>query len=407
MAKYSKISAQLSGQPMFQILERAKALQAQGKEILRFEMGESSYPAYDVAVEKTVESLRQGHTHYVSAQGTLSLRKTICEYTFKTHGFRPHPDQVLVMPANAVIDTIVRCTCDPGDSVIIPDPGFSTYHSVLKYLSLKKIPLKLDPDHQFKIDFASLDQESSTNASLMISNSPNNPTGKMLQFEESQKLFELAEEQDLFLLSDEVYSTLVYEGTHHSPCRFDECKERTLLLQSFSKGFNMAGWRIGYVIGPIPLIEKMKLLFETLYSCVPHFIQAAAESILKEDAWIAKAEREKLKLLRNTMMQHMAKVPGFQFAQPKASPYLFVNMTRLGVSANSLADYLLEEAGVTVLPGDLFGEQGKGFIRLCFARPELEIVKACDRINRAIRKGIESGIFPNQNSLGDEIELFA
>lgn len=377
-------SQRLTGQPMFQVLARVKELQAQGKDIIRFEIGDSTLGVLDHVVQATKKALDAGYTQYVSSQGTMELRKAICDHTEKTLGWRPREAQVVIMPANAVIDTVIRCAVEPGEKVVAPDPGFPTYRAVANYYGVDMVGYRQRENNGFYVAAEDIRQLVDRNTRLLILNSPNNPTGMIMKAEAVEEVYKIADKEDMYLLSDEVYSKLVYEGQHVSPSIYDRCEERTIILNGFSKGYAMSGWRLGYAIGPEDFISKMALMFETIYSCVPPFVQMAGISALTEGRVALNAYHARLRGARDVMVEELNKLPGVKCAPPAGAIYAFADITGTGYSSEVFVRKMLEEAGVAVLPGTNFGHWGEGYVRMCFARPDSEIREGCARMQRVL-----------------------
>lgn len=385
MKHFSHAAEGLLGQPMFHVLTKVKQMEARGITVSRFEIGDSTLGVPPHAIEATKKALDQQRTHYVQSQGIPELREEICEQTYKTHGFRPSPDQVLIMPANGIIDAVVRCVANPGESVVIPDPGFPTYSAVLIYTQMKQILL---PQHEgadrMYIDLDELENLITSDTRLIILNSPNNPTGMVTTQKEVEYVYRSAEKHDVYLLSDEVYSHIVYDTSHCSPAVFDECKERTILLQSFSKAYAMSGWRLGYAIGPVDLIKKMSLLFETIYSCIPPFIQYGGLAVLQENQSYFEEYWRMLHISRDVMVRQLNMLPGVSCLPPAGAIYAFANIKKTGLTSQAFADMALEKAAVSLLPGTNFGQRGEGYVRVCFARPTDVIIDGFARLYEAL-----------------------
>ena len=267
MKKLTKATQGLIGQPMFKLLQKVKEMERAGRKIYRFEIGDSSFGANNNIIEATKAALDQGHTHYVESIGIPPLKYAIAEHILQSQGFKPAFEQTMVIPANAVIDFVIRCVVEPGEEVIVPDPGFPTYFAVTSYYGAKKITIPLREENGFRLNPDDLEKKVSDKTRLIIINSPQNPTGAVLGKDEIKAIFNIAEKHDTYILSDEIYSRIIYDHRHVSPGIFDQCKERVIILNGFSKGYSMAGWRLGFAIGPEELIEKMGVMFQTIYSC--------------------------------------------------------------------------------------------------------------------------------------------
>jgi aspartate aminotransferase len=385
MKKLSKITDNLLGQPMFGLLSRAKEMERAGKKILHFEIGDPNFDSPDEVVKAAKLALDNKETHYASSMGLWELRQEICNFTKKELGFLPLMGQVLVMPANAAIDFIIRCVANPGDEIIYPDPGFCTYFSVINYGGFKPIPVPLKEENKFRMNVVDIKKAITEKTKLIIINSPNNPTGSMLAEKDVKEIFEIAKERNIFLLSDEVYSKIVYDNPHYSPSVYDQCKERVIVLNSFSKIYSMSGWRLGYVVGPEALISKMGLLFETIFSCAPPFIQRAGITALASSACqeLVKTRNKELKKRRDILVKGLNKIPGINCLLPDGSFYAFANIKKTGFTSSQLMNLLLDKAQVAVLDGEYFGNYGKDHIRLCYASMSAEkIEEALEKIKK-------------------------
>ncbi len=370
---------------MFQLLARVQELQRAGKDIIRFEIGDSTLVVHQHIIDATKKALDDGHIRYAHSQGLLELREAICDYTERSLHFRPTPDQVMVMPANAIIDSVVRCVVDPGEEVIVPDPGFVTYQAVFNYMGVRNINVRQHEEQgKFRIHPEDIRRLITPATRLIIHNSPNNPTGMAVDKEDVEQIYRIAEEKDVYLLSDEIYSRLVYDKAHVSPSVYDQCRERTIILNGFSKGYCMSGWRLGYAIGPVALIKKMAMLFETIYSCLPPFIQYAGISALTEHQERIEAYVQLVKHSRDVITQELNALPGVSCPLPEGAIYAFPNIKNTGLTSQQFSDRMLEHAGVSVLPGVNFGPAGEGYVRLCFARTEETIKEGCARMRSSL-----------------------
>lgn len=388
MKHFSDAAGGLLGQPMFQLLTRVKELEAQGKSITRFEIGDSALGVPPHVIEATKKALDEQKTHYVQSQGVPELREAICDLTSKTHGFRPSIDQVMIMPANGIIDAVVRCVANAKEEVLLPDPGFPTYGAVLNYTGITGVPYKqYEGKERMYIDPKEIESLVSPSTRLIILNSPNNPTGFVATEEEVREVYAIAEKNDTYLLSDEVYSKTIYDGKHYSPAVFDECKERTIILNSFSKAYAMSGWRLGYAIGPVDLIQKMTLLFETIYSCVPPFVQYGGIAALNEHPEYFENYWKLLEESRNLLVKNLNSLPGVSCLVPAGAIYAFANITKTGLTSQQFATLMLEQASVSLLPGTNFGKNGEGYIRLCYARTKETIQEGYDKMKVIIGDG--------------------
>ncbi len=387
MKKLSDSTFSLSGQPMFALLVKAKELERQGRTIHHFEIGDSDYPAHKFIIEATKNALDEDKTHYVNSTGIPELKEAIQDYTHKTLGFRPDIEQIIVMPANAIIDFVMRCVVNPLEQVLIPNPGFPTYQAVANYTGIKAIPYKLDLINNCEPSMIGIRHSIKDKTRLLIINSPHNPTGSMLEKSDIETIYDITSARDLYVLSDEVYSRVVYDDNkHYSIGCYDKCKFRNIILNGFSKSYGMPGWRLGYAIGPKELINKMGILFQTIFSCTPPFIQYAGIAALTENQDLIDARIKKYQGLRDLIVERLNEIPGVSCKKPKGSYYVFPNIKDTGMADRQFADFALEKAGVALLPGSCFGEFSNDYVRLCYTKlPEV----------------IDKGIMALKNALED------
>ncbi|SDE29674.1 pyridoxal phosphate-dependent aminotransferase [Sporomusa acidovorans] len=386
MKGYSKLTEGLLGQPMLEILTTVCALEAAGKKVYRFEVGDSAIDAYPHIVDAVKKALDEGHTKYVDSLGILPLREAICDYTKRKLGFRPDVSQVAIMPANSVIDFVMRSVVNPGEEVVFSDPGFAVYIAVASYLGMKAVKVPVLEKNDFRLNPEDLLARITDKTRLAIITSPQNPTGGVMTEAEMLRVAEIAKEKDIYLLSDEIYAENIYDCQHYSPAVVDQCRERTIILSGFSKGHSMSGFRLGYAIGPSDLIAKMGQMFETVYTCVPPFIQYAGIAALNTPKELMAERVSRYKKLRDLMVKRLNEIPGITCATPKGAIYVFPNITGTGLSSREFAKVVLEKAGVAVVPGCCFGEGGEGYVRLCYVRDEETIEEACAAIKKALTK---------------------
>jgi aspartate/methionine/tyrosine aminotransferase len=382
MKLLSDLTTGLVGQPMLEILNIANAMAAAGRKIYRFEVGDSDFDAYPHVVAATRDALDAGHTKYVSSAGIEPLRQAICQYTRRFLGFAPDLTQVVAMPANSIIDFTIRCVANRGDEVIFPDPGFPTYQAVCSYTGVKEVRVPLRAG--FRLDPDDLAARITPRTRLIIINTPCNPTGAVMSEEEVRGVAAVAEKHDLYLLSDEIYAENIYQGRHYSPSFADHCRERTIILSGFSKGHSMSGWRLGYAIGPAPLIEKMGLMFNTIFTCLPPFIQHAGVAALSTERRLMDERLAYYLKLRDLAVSRLNSIPGISCPTPAGAIYAFPDITGTGLTSREFARFVLEEAGVALSPGVFFGPSGDGHVRICYLRDEQVIEEACAAMQQAL-----------------------
>lgn len=384
--KLSRICDRLLGQPMFNIMVKAQQLERSGHPIIHFEIGDQDAPSPECAIREAIRALKTDRTHYTDSCGIIELREAIADKIEATHHFKPNLDQILIAPANSIIDLMIRCVADPGDDIIIPDPGFPTYSAVTHYTGMNTIGVDFSNNRNHVFDPEILANSVRNNTRLIISNSPNNPTGSINSKQQLDRIFSIAEENNLFLLSDEVYYKLIYSGTHYSPGVNDECKTRSVILGSMSKIYSMSGWRIGYAVGPTTLIRKMSLLFQTMYSCMPEFSQIGSIAALKQEDNHIVDRLHELKKRRDTLVNGLNSVPGITCDSPDGSIYAFPDVRGTGMGSEEFCEKILNN-GVCACPGDYFGKNGRGYVRFCFGSvSEQEIKLALEKILMTVKR---------------------
>jgi aspartate/methionine/tyrosine aminotransferase len=388
MKKLSELSNRIDGQPMFKLLDKVKKLELEGKNIIHFEIGDPDFETPENISNAGINAIKNGFTHYVSSFGLTEFRHKICETTEKSRGFKPNLDQVLVTPgANIAIFYAISCVANPGEEVIVPDPGFPTYYSTIKMCNVKAVRVPLLESNKFRMNPKDIEDSITEKTRMIIINSPQNPTGSVMTDDEIKMTYEIAQKHDLYLYSDEIYARMVYkDSVFNSPSVYDKCKERTIISNGFSKAFAMTGWRLGAVIGPSNVIEKMRLLLETTSSCVPPFIQKAGIEAIEGDQTLQKNMYLEYEKRRDLIVNGINSITGLDCISPGGAFYVFVNIKKTGMTSESFCDYILEDSGVAILPGTSFGEFGEGFVRICYAVDQDEIKNALERIKKSISK---------------------
>jgi aspartate/methionine/tyrosine aminotransferase len=384
----SKNAQKIDGQPMFQMLEEIKKLEKKGKDIIHFEIGDPDFKTPMNIIRASYRAMINGYTHYVSSYGLEEFRKEICKTTKISRGFLPDINQVLVTPgANIVMYYAILCLVDPGKEVIVPDPGFPTYYSAIKMCNAKSVRVPLKEKNDFRMSPKDIESKITSKTRLIIINSPQNPTGAVMTKEELKQTYEIAEKYDLYLYSDEIYDKMVYGGLEiNSPSIYDKCKKRVILSTGFSKSFAMTGWRLGTVIAPKVVIDKMNLLLETTSSCVSPFIQKAGIEAISGDQRKIKQMMKEYQKRRDVLVDGLNSISNIECLKPDGAFYVFANIKKTGKSSEEIARFLLKDANIAVLPGTNFGKYGEGYIRLCYATSLKNINLGIKRINKSMRK---------------------
>lgn len=389
MKHLSQAALSVQGQPMFKLLDKVQRLERAGHKILHFELGEPNFDTPPNIVQAACNALKSGNTHYTSSMGLYAFREVVQRTTEISRGFKPEIDQILVTPgANAIIYLAVSCLVNPGEEVIVPDPGFPTYYSAIQYCGAVPVTVPLYESNRFRLNPDDLRKRITPKTRLIIINSPSNPTGGVMTPDEIEEVARIAEEHDVYLLSDEIYARMVFQGgsQFHTPAARDKCLERTIIINGFSKAFAMTGWRLGVAIGPRDVIEKMGLVVQTIVSCVPPFIQEAGiEAILGNQDAISEMLNE-YRERRDILVHGLNKMPGITCVNPEGALYAFPNITGTGMTSEDFANFALEKAGVALLPGDNFGDYGAGYVRMCYVNTRENIDRAIAQLTKAIQE---------------------
>ena len=377
--------SRLGTESAFEVLARAKALEAAGTPVIHLEIGEPDFPTAGHIAEAAVDALRAGHTHYVPAPGIPALREAVAAFLERTGRMRVAPDRVVVTPgAKPIMFFTILALAGPGDEVLYPDPGFPMYESITSFAGATAVPVPLRESNGFRVDVSELERLITPRSRLLIINSPHNPCGSALTREDCAAIAELAQRHDLLVLTDEVYWAIRYGGTHVSVLDFDGMAERTILLDGWSKTYAMTGWRLGFGVFPAPLVEPVTRLAINSVSCTSAFSQYAAIAALEgpQDA-VAEMVAE-FRRRRDVIVAGLNEIPGVSCVEPQGAFYAFPNITGTGLSAATLQARLLNEAGVAALSGTAFGSWGEGFLRLSYANSVANIQLALDAIKSVV-----------------------
>jgi aspartate/methionine/tyrosine aminotransferase len=384
--------SRLGTETAFEVLAKARALEAQGRDIIHLEIGEPDFDTPRSVVQAGLSSLQRGDTHYTPSAGILELRQAIADHLNRTRGLAVDPGQVIVTPgAKPIMFYAMLALLDEGDEAIYPDPGFPIYASMITFAGARGVPLPLREERDFTPDLDELKTLITDRTRLIVLNSPQNPTGGVLPASAIREIAQIARARDLWVLADEIYAEIMYEGAHHSILREDGMAERTILLDGFSKTFAMTGWRLGYGVFPWSLVDPVTKLVTNSVSCTATFTQKAGAAALTarppEVAEMVKAFRER----RDAVVTGLNTIEGITCRVPKGAFYVFPNITGLGLGdAATVQDRILNEAGVATLSGTAFGAAGEGHLRLSYANSLPNLEQALTRIRdwaHAARQG--------------------
>lgn len=380
--------SRLGTETAFEVLAKARALEAQGKTIIHLEIGEPDFDTPANIRNAAKQALDDGFTHYVPAPGLPQSRAAIARYVSRTRGIEVLPDHVVFTPGGKPIMFFAILACvDEGDEVIYPNPGFPIYESAIEFVGGKPIPLELKDEKEFGFDIADLERLITPRTRMLILNSPQNPTGGILTEGDIRQIAKFAIEHDLIVLSDEIYSRIMYDGFQHfSIASVPGMQERTIILDGFSKTYAMTGWRLGYGVMPVDLAKVFTQLQINSTSCTSSFSQIAAIEALEGPQVEVETMVEEFRRRRDTIVDGLNAIPGFRCHRPHGAFYVFPNIIGTGRSSRELAETLLNEAGVACLSGTAFGKFGEGFLRFSYANSVENIQSALDRIATVLKR---------------------
>jgi aspartate aminotransferase len=372
----------LGTETAFEVLARAKALEAQGREIVHLEIGEPDFATPPNIVEAAKRALDHGYTHYGPSAGLLELREAIAEDVSRTRGIPVNPDQVVVTPgAKPIMFFLMLCCLDEGDEVIYPDPGFPTYESVASFVGARPVPVPLREENQFRLNVDDLAERLSPKTRMLILNSPQNPTGSVLTQSDLDRIAALIAGTNIVILSDEVYRNIVYTGDAPSIASLPGLAQQTVILDGFSKTYAMTGWRLGYGVMPEDLAWRTARLMTNSNSCTASFIQIAGVEALRGPQDSVLRMVAEFAARRTVIVGGLNRIEGISCAEPQGAFYVFPNVSGLPLGSQELADRLLTEAGVAVLSGRSFGVFADNYLRLSYANSVPNLERALERID--------------------------
>jgi aspartate/methionine/tyrosine aminotransferase len=387
-ARLAQRVADLRAEGAYHVLAQAQALEAEGRDIIHLEVGEPDFLASEEILDAGVEALRAGRARYNPPAGLGALREAIAEFAGQQRGVSIEPSQVLVSPGakpNMFFPTLALI--EPGDEVVYPDPGFPTYAAMIGVAGGRGLPVPVVEARGFSFDLDAFDRALSDRTRLIILNSPSNPTGGVIPRQDLEHIAEAAQRLDAWVISDEIYTRITFEGgVAPSIASLPGMQQRTVIVDGFSKTYAMSGWRLGYGIMPEGLARRVELLLTHAYGCTAEFTQwAAVEALRGPQAWVEKMVAE-YRRRRDLVVERLNAMPGITCREPQGAFYVFPNVTRLGREVEPLADEILRETGVALLPGTAFGMNGEGYLRLSYATSMENLEEAMARIAEFVRR---------------------
>ncbi|HUG54541.1 MAG TPA: pyridoxal phosphate-dependent aminotransferase [Vicinamibacteria bacterium] len=383
--RLSQRMARLGTETAFEVLVRARALEAQGRDVVHLEIGEPDFDTPAHITDAAVAALRGGATHYGPSAGLPELREAVAEDSTRRRGVRATPEMVVVTPGGKpIMFFVILALVDDGDEVLYPNPGFPIYESMIRYIGGVPVPVRLLEEKGFTLDVAQLCDRVGPKTRLIILNSPHNPPGGVIPEGGLRAIAEAAARHNVPVLSDEIYSRIVYDTEHRSIASLPGMESLAIVLDGFSKTYAMTGWRLGYGIMPAPMAQVVAKLQTNATSCTATFSQLAAVQAVRGDQSSVEAMVAEFRRRRDAIVDGLRAIPGFSCVRPRGAFYVFPNITRTGYSARTLADRLLDQAGVACLSGTAFGEFGEGHLRFSYATSMERIQEGLRRIPGAL-----------------------
>lgn len=372
----------------FEVLAKAKALEKQGKEIVHLEIGEPDFDTPRNIKDAAVKAINAGYTHYGPSAGLPDFREAIAQYVSKTRGIEAEADEVVVTPgAKPIMFFSILALVNPGDEVLYPNPGFPIYESMINFVDAKPVPIPLPEENDFRLEPEFVKKHVTKKTKLIILNYPENPTGGVVTKEDLKVIADcIADRDDVFVLADEIYSRIIYEGKHESIASLPGMKDKTILLDGFSKTYAMTGWRLGYGVMRKDIAQKVAQLMTNSNSCTCSFTQMAGLEALKGPQTEPEKMVAEFKKRREVIVSGLNGIKGITCKKPHGAFYVFPNIKGTGMDCRKLADHLLYDAGVAVLAGTCFGKYGEDHLRLSFANSVENIKKALERIAKGVEK---------------------
>jgi len=383
MKRIASRVSQLHGEGALAVYSRAKELERQGRSIIHLELGEPDFHPAAPVVDALRSAVAAGRDRYCSTRGLPALAEAIADYLKRTRGVAATGEQVLVAPGcKMALSLAMMALVEPGDEVLLPDPSFPIYPSFTRGLGATPVAFGLEEKNKFQPDVDEIAQKVTPRTTMLIFNSPNNPTGTVFSDAAMEKLAVLARKHDLWVLSDEIYARILFSGEYHSIWSLPGMADRTVIIDGFSKSFAMTGWRLGYAVAPVEVIDAMDLLVLNTFTCAAEFTQVAAIEALRDSTSAVEAMVLEYLKRRDQFVTGLNHIPGFRCQAPDGAFYAWVNIEDTGLSAEEVQRLLLEEAGVAGIAGAAFGPGGKNYLRFSLASARRLLEEALERIQR-------------------------
>ena len=384
MTRIASRVSQLNGEGALTVYSRAKELERQGRSIIHLELGEPDFHPAAPVVDALRDAVAAGRDRYCSTRGVPALREAIADYLKRTRNVHTTAEQVLVAPGcKMALSLAMMALIEPGDEVLFPDPSFPIYSSFTRGLDAKAVPYGLEEKDKFQPDVEEIARKITPRTTMLIFNSPNNPTGTVFSGTVLEKFAMLAAKHDLWVLADEIYARILFRGEYKSIWSLPGMAERTVIIDGFSKSFAMTGWRLGYAVAPVEVIDAMDLLVLNTFTCVAEFTQVAAIEALRDSTNAVDAMVSEYRKRRDQFVAGLNQIPGFRCQAPDGAFYAWVNIEDTGLSAEEVQKLLLEEAGVAGIAGAAFGPGGKNYLRFSLASGRKLLEEALERMQRA------------------------
>ncbi len=360
---------------LYEIFQKSLKMEQQGRKIYHLEIGKPDFDSPEDAKNAAIEALKQGFVHYTAMSGIDELRRAIAEKEYRENNIVADPNNEIMVTAGAceALISIMLSILDPGDELIIPSPYFSAYNdmAIISGVKIVEVPLKFE--NGFALDVNDIVDKITDNTKAILINTPHNPTGAIVELEDLEKIAKLSIEKDLLVISDETYDQFLFDGKHVSIYTLDGMKERTIVINSTSKTFSMTGWRVGYAIGPAHMIQYLNKVHQNMSTCACSFVQVGAAYAFTNGKSFTKNMVKEFRKRRDVVVNGLSKIDKIQFVVPKGAFYIFPRIKDLNMSSIEFCNRLLDETGIAVVPGNAFGDNGEGFIRLAYAQSEEEL----------------------------------